>query len=200
MLALIHNDAVIEQVRQGGWFDLPNGKTASPALDGWSEGEFRLAEILPADEVPEGKLVVSTSVELVDGEPKYVHVLQDDPTSLDEHKRVAKTQIDEAAEAARLKYITPGAGQAMTYAEKATQARHCLAATDPLEADYPLLAAEIGITAASLADVAAVVAAAHSAWIGIGAVIEGTRLQAKAAIDAAEDVSAVHAAADVGWP
>lgn len=115
-------------------------------------------------------------------------------------KAGAKAHIDEAAERARLKYITPGAGQAMTYAEKATQARECLAATDPLEADYPLLAAEIGITAASLVDVAAVVVAAHSAWIGIGAQIEGARLQAKAAIDAAEDVSAVHAAADVGWP
>jgi hypothetical protein len=116
-------------------------------------------------------------------------------------KARAKAHIDEAAERARLKYITPGAGQAMTYAEKAAQARQCLAETDPLETDYPLLAAEIGITAASLVDVAAVVVAAHAAWIGIGAAIEGIRLQAKSSIDAAEDAAAVHAVAEtVVWP
>lgn len=123
------------------------------------------------------------------------------PVSLAALKAAVMAGIDEAAELARLKYITPGAGQAMTYTEKAAQARQCLAATDPLEADYPLLAAEIGITAATLVEVAGVVAAAHSAWIGIGALIEGARLQAKAAIDAAEDIAAVHAAAgNVVWP
>ncbi|MGX5719943.1 hypothetical protein [Shinella zoogloeoides] len=201
MLALINGDTVIKQVRPDGWFDLPNGGHASPAQDGWSDGEFRLAEILPADNVPDGALVISTSVDLIDGQPKYVHFLQGDPTPLEEHKRVAKARIDEAAELARLKYITPGSGQAMTYAEKATQARECLAATDPLEADYPLLAAEVEITASTLAGVAAVVVAAHSAWIGIGAAIEGTRLQAKAAVDAAEDAATVHAVADaIVWP
>lgn len=132
--------------------------------------------------------------------PRIWNASTDEP-DLSSVKAATKIRIDEAAELARLKYITPGAGQAMTYAEKAAQARQCLAATDPQETDYPLLAAEIGITAPSLMDVATVVAAAHSAWIGIGAAIEGIRLQAKASIDAAEDAAAVHALAEtVVWP
>lgn len=79
MLALIHDDAIVSTVHPGGWFDLPDGSRSSPAQDGWSNGEYHLAEIQPADPVPEGKRVVSTSVEMVEGRPKYVHVLEDIP-------------------------------------------------------------------------------------------------------------------------
>lgn len=81
MLALIHNDTIVKQVAPGGWFDLPDGSRASPAEDGWTNGDYRLAAILPADAVPEGKRIVSTSVELVEGQPKHVHVLEDIPPS-----------------------------------------------------------------------------------------------------------------------
>ncbi len=63
MLALIHDDSIISTVRPGGWFDLPDGSRASPAQDGWSSDDYRLEEILPADAVPEGKTVVSTSLD-----------------------------------------------------------------------------------------------------------------------------------------
>lgn len=78
MLALIQDTTILSQVRPEGWFTLPDGSIASPAQDGWTNGECRLATIAPADAVPEGKRVVSTSVELVDGEPKYVHELEDE--------------------------------------------------------------------------------------------------------------------------
>lgn len=55
-------------------------------------------------------------------------------------------------------------------------------------------------TAPTLAGVAAVVAAAHAAWTVTGAQIEALRLGAKAAIAAADDADAVHAAASVLWP
>jgi len=200
MLALIYGNAVIGEVRTGVWFDLPNGKRGSPAQDGWSDGDFRLAEILPADEIPEGKQVVSTTVELVEGRPKYVHSLRDDPTPLEEHKRAAKAGIDEAAERARLKYITPGAGQAMTYQQKAAEAAACVLDEHPQPERYPLLAAEVGITASTLAGVAMVVSQANAQWAVIGAAIEAARLGAKSAVDAAADITAVHAAADVEWP
>lgn len=77
MLALIHDNTVISTVRPGGWFDLPDGSRASPAQDGWTDGTYRLAAIQQADPVPEGKRVVSTSVDLVEGQPRYVHVLED---------------------------------------------------------------------------------------------------------------------------
>ncbi len=81
MLALIHDDAIISTVHEGGWFDLPDGSRASPAQDGWTDGTHRLAAIQPADAAPEGKQVTSTSVALVDGQPRYVHVLEDVPPS-----------------------------------------------------------------------------------------------------------------------
>lgn len=79
MLALIHEDAIVSTVYPGDWFDLPDGSRASPAQDGWSSDDYRLAAILPADAVPEGKQVASTSIEMVDGQPRYVHVLEDLP-------------------------------------------------------------------------------------------------------------------------
>lgn len=112
-----------------------------------------------------------------------------------------KAQIDAAAEVERLKYITPGSGQAMAYLQKAMEATAYLAATDPDPADYPLLAAEVGITGDTIADVAAVVDGQYQAWRAIGAAIEQARLGAKAAVDATatvEDAQAAYAA--IVWP
>lgn len=111
---------------------------------------------------------------------------------------LAKTDAD--AETARLSHITGGAGQAMTYSQKAAEAKAFLADAEPDAANYPLLSAEVGITAPTLAGVAAVVAAAHAAWTVTGAQIEALRLGAKAAIAAADDTDAAHAAAAVSWP
>lgn len=112
-----------------------------------------------------------------------------------------KAKIDAAAEAERLRYITGGAGQAMTYQRKADEARACLTATDPMPADYPMLAAEIGISAEDLAGVAQIVNAAYEAWLAVGSQIEAERLGTKAAIDAATTVEEASAAAEaVVWP
>lgn len=117
-----------------------------------------------------------------------------------ERKRLASTQIDEAAEAARLRYITGGSGQAMTYQQKATEAAAALAATDPDPADYPLIVAEIGITAPTLLEVATVIDGAYQQWRVVGAAIEALRLGGKAAVAAAMTVEDVKAAADITWP
>uniref|UniRef100_A0A7C1SVU7 DUF4376 domain-containing protein n=1 Tax=Agrobacterium albertimagni TaxID=147266 RepID=A0A7C1SVU7_9HYPH len=112
-----------------------------------------------------------------------------------------KAAVDQQAERERLKYITAGAGQAMTYAQKAEEARLCLDATGPDPEDYPLLAAEIGITASTLVGVAQVVATANAQWLQIGAAIEAARLSAKKAISEAETVEDAQAAADaIVWP
>lgn len=115
-------------------------------------------------------------------------------------KAELKAAIDAAAETERLKYVTAGAGQSMTYQEKAAEAARFADDPAPDPADYPMLAAEIGITAATLADVAATVAANRAAWRTIGAAIEGARLGAKAAIEAAENVEDAESAAQIGWP
>ncbi|MFK3857794.1 hypothetical protein [Agrobacterium pusense] len=127
--------------------------------------------------------------------PPYV-----DPASLEDRKVTAAQQIDADAEAARLRYITGGSGQAMTYQQKAAEAAAALAATDPDPADYPLIVAEIGITAPTLLEVAAVIDGAYQQWRVVGAAIEALRLGGKAAVAAAMTVEDVQAAADITWP
>ncbi|MCJ7996052.1 hypothetical protein J5N58_16665 [Rhizobium cremeum] len=120
---------------------------------------------------------------------------------LDTLKTTVKRAIDAAAERERMRHVTSGAGQAMTYQRKAEEARACLVATNPVPAEYPMLAAEIGITAATLEGVAQVVNAAYEVWLSIGAQIEAARLSAKNAINAAQTAEEAKAAAEaVVWP
>ena len=135
------------------------------------------------------------------------------PESLDEEVQAAmaadplpdlkaelKAMIDAAAETERGRYITAGAGQAMTYQQKANEAVMLEDDPAPDPAAYPLLSAEVGITAPTLAEVGAAVRLAHGQWIVLGAAIEGIRLGAKRAIDLAWTAEAAEAAAAVTWP
>ncbi len=117
----------------------------------------------------------------------------------------ARRQIDAAAEAARGQYLTPGSGQAIVYTRKEEEARRLLAAVaagqaiDP--AAYPHLAAEVGITAPTIEEVANVVVAMADAWSAISAQIEGIRLSAKAALAGAATPAEIRAVvAGVTWP
>lgn len=112
-----------------------------------------------------------------------------------------KVLVDQSAESERLKYITPGTGQAMTYQQKVAEAQAFKAATDPQASDYPVLSSEVGITADTLDEVANIVLAAFAQWQQIGAMIESIRLGAKRDIDAAEDEAAARAIVDaIVWP
>lgn len=134
------------------------------------------------------------------------------PPTLTDIKEALKARVDAAAENERLKYITNGVGQSMTYTEKFNQAvdyskKYAAHANDPKnepepnEADYLLLKAGLGIDGASLIEVAATVTYAYAIWQQIGAAIEATRLESKAAIEnatTAEDAEAVFAS--IKWP
>jgi hypothetical protein len=112
-----------------------------------------------------------------------------------------KARIDVDAERQRLRYITGGSGQAMTYARKVEQARAAIADAEPTPESYPLLAASIGIDGATVIDVANVVIGMNAAWEVIGSAIEQVRLSGKATVDAATDEASVRAAfAAVAWP
>ncbi|MBB3608682.1 hypothetical protein [Rhizobium sp. BK602] len=127
--------------------------------------------------------------------------LQPATETLAQLKDRLRSLVDAEAEAERLKYITPGVGQSMTYQQKAAEASRYLAATDPDAADYPLLSAEVGITAEDIAGVAAIVDAAFRQWQAIGSAIEAVRLGAKAQITAAADADAANVAyAAISWP
>ena len=127
-------------------------------------------------------------------------------------KQNLSRRIDQDAETERLKYITDGVGQSMTYTEKFNQAvdyskKYAAHQADPknvtapVENEYPLLRASIGIDGSSMIEVAETVTYAFALWEKIGAAIEGIRLKAKAAIgDAktAEEAQAVFAS--IKWP
>lgn len=116
-------------------------------------------------------------------------------------KSALKQDVDRAAEAERLKYITPGSGQAMTYQQKVDEARALKSAINPQSADFPVLSSEVGITAPTLNEVADIVLAAFAQWQQIGAGIEAVRLGVKRDIDAAADETAARAIVDaIEWP
>ena len=65
----------------------------------------------------------------------------------------------------------------------------------------PLLNAEVGISGATISEVAAVVTSAFQQWQIIGAAIEAVRLGTRAAIGAAETAEDAHGAfATMEWP
>lgn len=125
--------------------------------------------------------------------------------TLAELKLSAAAAVDGDAEAARRRWITPGAGQAMAYMEKRREADAYQAVIDgggiPADADYPVLANEVGIRAGTLADLVALVRARAAEWITVESTINRIRLQAKKDIDAAADAAAVAAVlAGIVWP
>ena len=107
-----------------------------------------------------------------------------------------RAQVDAEAEAFRAQFITPGAGQAMTYLRKEAEAAAYLADdTVPV----PFLTAEAAATGVTVAALAAAVAAQAAAWLVVGPAIEGARIGAKKAIVQAGNIAAMHAAAQVDW-
>ncbi len=113
------------------------------------------------------------------------------PPALSDLKLRAKYTINAAAENARLAYITAGSGQAMVYREKVDEARALQTDTYISPDHYPLLSAEIGITASTLQEIAVVVLSRHAAWLNAAASIETIRQKAKKDIDAATDENTV---------
>jgi len=117
-----------------------------------------------------------------------------------------EVQVDREAEAARLRFITAGAGQALEYQATEAQARAWLAAVDPVLADYPFLQAEVQAIAAvtgfapPVSAVATEVVAQADAWQAVGSEIKRRRRAAKMAIAAATTVAEAQAAASVNWP
>lgn len=110
----------------------------------------------------------------------------------------AVAQIDRMAEEARAGFLTPGAGQALTYQRKEEEARAWTEQSD--EADFPFLQAEAAATDVTVSELAAIVVVQADFWRTIGAQIEGIRMGAKKAIRDADSIEEVAMALDVTWP
>lgn len=124
---------------------------------------------------------------------------------LEEAKQAAVARIDREAEEVRLKYVTPGAGQAMEYQETAQEAFALQGDADPDPTHYPMLVAEqqalesVG-EVVTLQDVAAQVLAERAAWSSIGAAIKTARRAAKMAVEGAASKDEIDAVFPIAWP
>lgn len=114
-------------------------------------------------------------------------------------------EVDQKAEAMRLLFVTPGAGQAMEYQEALAQARAFIANE---AGDYPFLEADVtagtidprtGLAVQTIEEAAALVIWMHGRWQMAGAAIRAVRLGAKAAIGAATNIAALVMAGAVDW-
>jgi len=97
--------------------------------------------------------------------------------------------IDAAAEETRMRYVTPGAGQAGTYEIKRTQAQAFKDAGYPEVdiADYPMIYAESQAIASTGQVAADLILNTANQWIALAAFIEQTRRTANEQIKAEAD-------------
>lgn len=126
---------------------------------------------------------------------------------LDESKLLAAKQVDQAAEAARLAFVTPGAYQALEYERAAEQAEAYVAGTITesvtLQADVDAGTVDprTGAAVTTLAEAADLVLFRRAQWVAVLDAIRAVRLKAKADIAAAPDAAAVQAVLDsLTWP
>ncbi len=113
-------------------------------------------------------------------------------------KAAMLAQIDQLAERARLRFITAGEGQAMTYIAKNAEALAWFTDTAALT---PFLAAEARALGITIAALAADVRQQALAWQLVGAAIEAVRRGLKVAVGGAATFAALEAISiEQGWP
>ncbi len=91
--------------------------------------------------------------------------------------------VDQAAENARMRHLTPGSGQSMTYEVKYQEA---------LAGGGPMISAEAEALGMTVQEVIDSVLAARQQWQVLGAQIEAARLKAKKAIREAQTAAEMH--------
>lgn len=154
----------------------------------------------PAYEAPgELDILESTAYDIIDGKAYEVRTYRE-MTVEEKAERMAslkasnKATIDQAVEAKRLQYLTPGSGQSMAYEQKYNEAAAFKAAENPDVSDFPHIESEVGITAPTAEEVADVIIAVRQQWVALSAALEGLRLGYKKAVNDATLPSEVHAA------
>lgn len=170
----------------------------------WSSKQMGYVD---AQSVPDG--LIPTRIA---SESELRSVLRDLRLAFDlaDKKELLSEQVDADAERVRLRYITPGVGQSMTYLEKHNQAiaveamgeaaANALSEQDRT-AQFPTLSASVGIEAATLWDCAQIVVQTYEAWAALSNQIERTRLMGKRSISLASDAAAAQAAYEaIAWP
>lgn len=103
--------------------------------------------------------------------------------TLDDAVRHYLDIVDQAAENARLKHLTPGSGQAMTYELKYQEA---------LAGGGPMISAEVEALGMTVQEAIDSVLVARQQWQVLGAQVEAARLKAKKAIREAQTAAEMH--------
>jgi hypothetical protein len=120
------------------------------------------------------------------------------PTNFALVRAYAHALIDGAAEAARLQFITPGAGQAISYLEKRREAEAFLADAG---ASTPIISAEAVAVGKTREQVVAEVIAMRDLWIQGEALVNALRLGSKKSVNEAPEgnFSVIASAVVVDW-
>lgn len=105
--------------------------------------------------------------------------------------------IDASAGLFRQEFITTVPGQEMTYLQKKEEAAAYLAGA--AESACPMIAAEAVATGVTVAAMAAMVIQKSEEWKQLGALIEGRRMEAKAAVTAATTREDKELASKIDW-
>ncbi len=118
--------------------------------------------------------------------------------ALAQARSAARAELATRIAAARTALITDLPGQSMIYLAKEAEARAFLGDPAPDMANYPMLSAEVGITAPDAETLAQIWLNMAVLWRDAAAALEALRLTTAAAIEAAGTVAEVDAAmADV---
>ena len=151
-----------------------------------------------------GVVVVEATPTRVGGEWRQAWTARAETAQeLADAKAAALATVDADAEAARLRFITPGAGQSLEYAATEAEARAYIAAPSSDPDAWPWINAERLASggALTLAQVAQQVVALSAAWRATGAEIKRIRRAAKISIDSASTILAVRSVVDsIVWP
>lgn len=123
-------------------------------------------------------------------------VVQTPEINLDVLRAYLAANIDAQAEQVRQQFLTPGAGQGMTYIRKEMEARAWMVDN---QAATPFLTVEAAARGMTLAELAAEVIQLADAWVSIGSTIEGLRMGAKTTIARAVTFGEVVLASEVEW-
>lgn len=168
--------------------DLPSNDQDGIAGDLPEDGAFEITVTAPLPWLPSSVTITrgKGSAELA-------------AASLARARKAAGVRINAAIGQVRLRYVTDIPGQQAIYTEKLAEARAWLALRDEPAtlADFPLLAAEVGVTAPTPWHLAQIWANKSALWRQVAGQTERLRMEAAAAIDAAPDEAAVDAAVDV---
>ncbi len=115
---------------------------------------------------------------------------------LEGQRNAALEQISAAVKSVRLLFLTDIPGQELIYNEKRGEAEAYLAQPIPPTdmTPYPFLAAEVGITGATAAEVAQVFLDRATLWVGVGSSLEAIRLTATGSVTAATTAAEIDAA------